>query len=74
MNAAGRPPLPLWADDAGTPLACVEKIKVLEQNYLELHQVALDALEDALLMGCSERQMRAALHALVDALAPRFGR
>ena len=34
----------------------------------ELRQTAQDALEDALLMGCSESQMRLVLHELVDSL------
>lgn len=59
---------PVWRRDDGTPVACLEKIKVLNENYLELWQTAQDALEDALLIGCSEVQVRAALHRLVDAL------
>jgi hypothetical protein len=59
---------PTWSTDEGRPIACLEKIKVLNENYAELRQIAQDALEDALLMGCSEAQVRAALHALVDEL------
>ena len=44
-----------------------EKIKVLEENIAELRQMAQDALEDAVLMGGDERQLRAVLHELVDA-------
>ncbi|THF61472.1 hypothetical protein E6C76_20550 [Pseudothauera nasutitermitis] len=67
------PAMPVWQAPDGSPIACVEKLRVLAQNHQELHQVALDALEDALLMGCCEQQVRAALHALIDALEPRFG-
>jgi hypothetical protein len=59
----------MWRQPDGAPVSCVEKIKVLNENYAELRQLAQDALEDALLMGCSEEQMRAALHALVDELS-----
>lgn len=59
---------PLWRRDDGSPIACLEKIKVLNENYAELHQMAQDAIEDGLLMGCSEAQMREALHALIDGL------
>jgi hypothetical protein len=59
---------PTWSTAEGRPIACLEKIKVLNENYAELRQIAQDALEDALLMGCSEAQLRAALHALIDAL------
>jgi hypothetical protein len=60
---------PVWRQPDGTPVSCLEKIKVLNQNYAELRQIAQDALEDALLMGCSEQQVRDALHALVDELS-----
>jgi len=62
----GKPPV--WRHDDGTPVSCLEKIKVLNENYAELHQMAQDALEDALLIGCNESQVRLALHELVDAL------
>jgi hypothetical protein len=59
----------VWRQPDGAPVSCVEKLKVLNENYAELRQSAQDALEDALLMGCSEEQMRAALHQLVDELS-----
>lgn len=59
---------PLWRRPDGSPIGCLEKIKVLNENYVELRQIAQDALEDAILMGCSEAQIRAALHELVDQL------
>lgn len=66
-------PLPTWSTAEGRPIACLEKIKVLNENYAELRQIAQDALEDALLMGCSEAQVRAALHALIDTLHNPYG-
>ncbi len=59
---------PVWRQDDGAPVSCLEKIKVLNENYAELRQVAQDAFEDALLIGCSEVQVREVLHGLVDAL------
>jgi len=64
---AGAKP-PVWRQDDGAPVSCLEKIKVLNENYDELQQMAQDALEDALLIGCSEAQVRIALHELVDSL------
>jgi hypothetical protein len=58
----------VWRTPQGEALSCVEKIKVLEENIAELRQMAQDALEDAVLMGGDERQLRAALHELVDGL------
>jgi hypothetical protein len=59
---------PVWRQPDGAPVSCVEKIKVLNENYAEMRAIAQDALEDALLMGCSEEQVREALHLLVDEL------
>jgi hypothetical protein len=58
----------VWLTPEGEKLSCVEKIKVLNENLAELRQMAQDALEDAVLMGGDERQLRAVLHRLVDGL------
>jgi hypothetical protein len=58
----------VWRQPDGNPVSCVEKIKVLNQNLDEIRQLAQDALEDAILMGCDEAQFRAVLHAVVDGL------
>ena len=57
-----------WLTPAGEPVACVAKLKVLTENLVELRQMALDALEDAILMGCDEAQMRRVLAELVAGL------
>ena len=58
----------VWLTPEGEKVSCVEKIKVLNENIEELRQMAQDALEDAVLMGCDEAQLRRVLHALVDRL------
>ncbi len=58
--------VPVWKRPDGTPVSCFEKIKVLNQNFAEMRQIAQDALEDAILMGCSEAQVRDLLHQLID--------
>jgi CRISPR/Cas system-associated endonuclease/helicase Cas3 len=60
--------VPVWRTTEGKPVSCYEKIKVLNQNFAELRQIAQDALEDAILMECSEVQVRQALHQLIDEL------
>jgi hypothetical protein len=69
-----RPAPPVWRQPDGSPVSCLEKIKVLNDNYAELRQMAQDAFEDALLMGCSETQIRDALHQLIDELANPYPR
>ena len=58
----------VWRQPDGHPVSCVEKIKVLNQNLDEIRQLAQDALEDAILMGCDEAQVRAVLQSLVEDL------
>ena len=52
------PLMPKWYSDNGEIVSCTEKIKVMTENMSELFQLAQDAFEDALLMGCSESQLR----------------
>jgi hypothetical protein len=67
-RAADKIEIPVWRQPDGQPVSCVEKIKVLNENLAELQQMAQDALEDALLMGCDERQVREVLQRLMTSL------
>lgn len=58
----------VWRQPDGQPVSCIEKLKVLEENLDELREMAQDALEDAILMGCDEAQVREVLHGLIDRL------
>ncbi len=64
---------PLWRTPEGEPVSCVEKIKVLNENLAELRALAQDALEDAVLMGADERQVRAVLAGIVASLVNPYG-
>ncbi len=57
-----------WRKPDGSVVSCHEKVKVLNENYTELQELLQDALDDALLMGCSEAQVRSAFQALLDNL------
>ena len=59
------PEMPKWYGDDGQIVSCTEKVKVMTENMTELYQLAQDAFEDALLMGCGEAQLREYLAALV---------
>lgn len=59
---------PTWQATDGSPLSCVEKIKVLNDNFDELREMMQDALEDALLMGCDEEQFRNVMRDVVAEL------
>ncbi|WP_114377631.1 hypothetical protein [Elioraea thermophila] len=64
---------PRWRGTDGTPIACREKLKVLEENWAEVTQVVRDAFEDAVLMGVDPELMRRELAALVAGLRPPGG-
>jgi hypothetical protein len=57
-----------WLTPEGEPVSCVEKLKVLTENLAELRDIAQDALEDAILMGCDEGQIRRVLAELMAGL------
>ena len=61
------PPI-VWRSPTGEVVACVEKNKVLGENLAEIRQICQDALEDAVLMGCDEKQFRAVLSELIAQL------
>jgi hypothetical protein len=60
--------IPVWRQPDGEPVSCLEKLKVLNENLEEIREMAQDALEDGVLMGCDEAQLREVLGALVDSL------
>ncbi|KPN71457.1 MULTISPECIES: hypothetical protein [Neisseria] len=60
------PQMPKWYGEDGTIVSCTEKIKVMNENMTELFQLAQDAFEDGLLMGCGEAQLREYLVRLVQ--------
>ncbi|MFA6921168.1 MAG: hypothetical protein WC216_04945 [Gallionella sp.] len=64
----------IWRSPEGEVIACVEKNKVMSENLEEIRQVCQDALDDAVLMGCDERQVRAVLSELVASLGNTYSR
>lgn len=65
-------PETVWRAPDGEPLACREKIKVLNENLEEIRAMCQDALEDAVLMGGDERQIREVLRQLIETLDAPF--
>ncbi|WP_420837180.1 hypothetical protein [Chromobacterium sphagni] len=60
--------IPVWRDPDGNVVACVEKLKVMRENLEEIAQMAQDAFEDAVLMGCDEKQVRDFMVAMMQNL------
>ena len=64
----------VWRTQDGSVLSCVEKLKVLNDNFAEIEQLCQDAFEDALLMGCEDSQIRAALTQVIAGLKNPYKR
>ncbi|MBS0337703.1 MAG: hypothetical protein JSS40_12965 [Proteobacteria bacterium] len=65
-------PQPVWRGPDGEIVACVEKLKVLRENLEEIRETCQEALDDAVLMGCDEKQFRQVLVDLVGALKSEY--
>jgi len=70
VQAPGEPPR--WQRNDGSPVSSVERV-ILDKNFRELQRMAQDTLDDAVLIGCSEAQIREAFLRMVDALANSYG-
>ena len=57
-----------WVTPEGEPVSCIEKLKVLRESISELRQATQDVFEDAILIGCDERQVREVLAGLIERL------
>lgn len=58
----------VWRSPEGEVVSCAEKVKVLGENLEEIRQVCQDALDDAVLMGCDDRQVREVFTAMIASL------
>ena len=61
-----------WLDKQGSPLGCTEKIKILDENLMEIKEICQGALEDAISMGCDETQIREVLGQIIATLPKPF--
>lgn len=57
-----------WLGADGTPVACRDKLRVLEENARDAQTMLQDVFEDALLMGVGDEAMRRWLHGVIDTL------
>lgn len=76
MWKAKLPPLPIkggkvWQDSAGNPITCKEKLSVLEENAQALTHMFEEALEEALIMGCSNASFRNELRKRLEKVQAR---
>lgn len=62
----------IWHSPSGEIISCTEKNKVLQENLVEIRQICQDALDDAVLMGCDERQVREVFAELIASLETSY--
>lgn len=62
----------VWRQPDGKPVSCIDKLKVLNENLEEIREMCQEALEDAVLIGCDEAQVREVLMNLVKDLETPF--
>ncbi len=63
-----------WRTPKGEAVSCVDKIKILNENLEELRAIAQDALEDAVVIGCDEVQVREVMEGLIRELVNPYRR
>ncbi|MBL0317692.1 MAG: hypothetical protein IPP74_00040 [Alphaproteobacteria bacterium] len=56
---------PHWLHVNGNAITCHEKLKVLNENYLEFKGLFQDILDDAAAMGCDVDQLKQIYSALI---------
>lgn len=61
-----------WFRRDGSVVACTEKVKVLEENWAELREQLQEALDDAILLGCTAGQVKAEFKRLIEELPVRY--
>lgn len=61
-----------WVRKDGTVVSCTEKVKVLNENWEEIHSVLQDALDDAVLMGCTVGQFKREYKRMIDSLSCEY--
>lgn len=58
----------IWKQPDGAVVSCEEKLKVLDENLSEIRDYCQDAFEDALLMGCDEKQIRDVFESIIKSM------
>ncbi len=61
-----------WLRSDDSVVACTEKVKVLEENWNEIRSTLQEALDDAVLMGCSETRVKNEFIRLINGLTSQY--
>ena len=58
----------IWHSNEGDKISCLEKIKVMEQNLDEIKVLLQDVIDDGVLMGISEQQIKEEMIKLIKTI------
>ena len=72
MNENSIPAPSAWKKPDGSTVSCTEKVKVLNENWHDIKAALQDALDDAILMGCTESQFKTEYKRLVESLTCEY--
>ncbi len=62
----------IWHSNKGDKISCVEKIKVMEQNFAEIKVLLQDLIDDGVLMGISEQQIKEEMIKLIKTIKTEY--
>ena len=62
-----------WHQPDGRLVSCEEKLAMLNENLDEIREYCQEAFEDALLMGCDERQVLEVFESILKAIQTPYG-
>lgn len=63
----------MWKYSNGNTISCTQELEMLNENYAELKQTLQDALDDAVLIGCSENEIKQIFVNLTKSLISTYG-
>lgn len=64
--------LPRWKTTTGATVSCTEKVRVLDDNFKELRELAQEALDDAVLMGCPAKDVLDTMISMLSELQSQY--
>ena len=62
----------IWYNKQGEKISCTEKIKVMQENLSELKIMLQDLIDDGVLMGISDQQIKQECINLINSISSNY--